>query len=481
MKIQYISIILLVLIVCIFAQNGLPTEHNEYYMYWGEERIGYFMYDLEPVAQGWIMRGHSFMDMAAGNRTGKINRRTTWKLDSQMNPVSYEMVIDKEGRVINSVQVAVFGDTARIITSNSEKEFIFPDSWALIETSLPEGWILFCKKMPLDRDEPFSADALLPTMQRSTQMTVWPGLTEGSDKNLARQYTAEVGGIQVKLYVKLINRMLTYWALPDQGINIKYTSTLDTTIFYSEKAAVNIFEKTNSQALIRANVDIKNPMLLKKIELSVEFNFDPNIEIALENEYQKFNGDVGKDKIVGQLEIEGKKFSGDKALAYPAGPIQEPEKNTLVATDFIQSQNEKIVEISTRIAEGKSDFWQVTRAVNRYLADSIDINNETLSSVNALIKAQGDGISHARLSCAMLRALGIPCKIVGGVILNQGMWIRHHWVMVWMGNKDKWIGIDPTTGEDESFSASHVALWEGIGMLKGTEQSITIESHELWE
>jgi transglutaminase-like putative cysteine protease len=58
---------------------------------------------------------------------------------------------------------------------------------------------------------------------------------------------------------------------------------------------------------------------------------------------------------------------------------------------------------------------------------------------------------------AMTRAVGIPSKLVSGLVYFEGGFAYHMWVEVWTG--DGWYALDPTIG-DGSVDATHIKLAE---------------------
>jgi hypothetical protein len=57
----------------------------------------------------------------------------------------------------------------------------------------------------------------------------------------------------------------------------------------------------------------------------------------------------------------------------------------------------------------------------------------------------------------MARAVGIPAKLVAGVVYSDGVFAYHIWVEVWTG--DGWYALDPTVGAG-SVDATHIKLAE---------------------
>lgn len=65
---------------------------------------------------------------------------------------------------------------------------------------------------------------------------------------------------------------------------------------------------------------------------------------------------------------------------------------------------------------------------------------------------------HAILMAAILKAAGIPTKLVAGLVYFDGGFYYHAWVEVWDG--DRWYGID-STRQDRFLTATHIKTAEG--------------------
>ena len=84
--------------------------------------------------------------------------------------------------------------------------------------------------------------------------------------------------------------------------------------------------------------------------------------------------------------------------------------------------------------------------------------------------AQGDCSEHAVLLAAMLRAEGVPSRVVSGVIYTAGPWmgrkdvfVYHMWTQAWLASDDsdgarnhRWIDLDAT--RRVPYDATHIAL-----------------------
>jgi transglutaminase-like putative cysteine protease len=71
------------------------------------------------------------------------------------------------------------------------------------------------------------------------------------------------------------------------------------------------------------------------------------------------------------------------------------------------------------------------------------------------------------LATAMCRAVGIPARIVCGVVYadsflsKQDIFGGHMWTEVYIG--DTWVGLDATRSEQQGFGPGHITLARGNG------------------
>ena len=95
-------------------------------------------------------------------------------------------------------------------------------------------------------------------------------------------------------------------------------------------------------------------------------------------------------------------------------------------------------------------------------------------ALNCLETRKGDCGPKSLLTLAILRSLGVPSRLLGGLLYVGSKFGQHNWVEVEVAPGD-WIPIDPTTGEIGQFSASHIKLWDGIGALAPDVKPMKLE------
>jgi tetratricopeptide (TPR) repeat protein len=84
-------------------------------------------------------------------------------------------------------------------------------------------------------------------------------------------------------------------------------------------------------------------------------------------------------------------------------------------------------------------------------------------AVTTLDKGGGDCTEHSVLFASLMRAHGIPTRLVSGMFLTRGgLWAYHMWATYWDG--ESWQSIDPSTMTLRT-GALHVALGRGAAVF----------------
>ncbi|MCE5330107.1 transglutaminase-like domain-containing protein [bacterium] len=115
------------------------------------------------------------------------------------------------------------------------------------------------------------------------------------------------------------------------------------------------------------------------------------------------------------------------------------------AEKYIESDDEDIKKIA-RTFEGE-DIYSLVQVIYNYVMDNMEWVGyvpEDVGAKAALIEKQGDCTSYSDLFIALLRAYGIPARIVEGYVINAtDLSIGHNWVEVYF-NDIGWVPFDPT-------------------------------------
>ena len=145
--------------------------------------------------------------------------------------------------------------------------------------------------------------------------------------------------------------------------------------------------------------------------------------------------------------------------APPARPIRDPAfARDLGATPFIQVDRPEIRRRAASVIGAETNSWEAAKRINEWVYRSVrKIPTMGLPvSTEVLRRLEGDCNEHTCLAVALLRASGVPCRIVMGVVYFEGAFVYHTWPRVYVG---RWVDLDPTLGQ-APVDATHIPLLE---------------------
>ena len=222
--------------------------------------------------------------------------------------------------------------------------------------------------------------------------------------------------------------------------------------------------------VIRSSVVFPDFSVVERFEAKVEGDVQTAEGglIRMEGPMQRFEGAVEGTRVKGTVRIDMTPYDGAGAwpLPVPAAVAQGELAAYVSRSPFIESDDPDIIAHAATLTEGATTVWEATQRVASWVAKNIAyVPADTPSAKLALHTKTGDCGPHASLTTALLRARGIPARLVGGLLYAPafgGAFGQHAWVEVYV-SEGRWVPIDPTTGEVERMSALHVKFFEGMG------------------
>ncbi|MCI0498260.1 MAG: transglutaminase-like domain-containing protein, partial [Planctomycetales bacterium] len=161
----------------------------------------------------------------------------------------------------------------------------------------------------------------------------------------------------------------------------------------------------------------------------------------------------------------------------PSGPVAFPYKGdnpeameALAPMDYLQSDDATVIDLAKRAVGDANDAVAAAIRIEAFVDGFItqkDLSVGYASATEVAQTRQGDCSEHAVLAAAMCRAVGIPARVVCGVVYadsflsKQSIFGGHMWTEVWLGNA--WFGLDATRSERQGFGPGHIALTHGNG------------------
>jgi hypothetical protein len=250
----------------------------------------------------------------------------------------------------------------------------------------------------------------------------------------------------------------TYAWVSSQGRLLKQTSSLGWTIISESPqeaiSNINISPQEQIDLLniysVGANLIIPNPEKTKLLKLKIT-------GINSLKDLQDYRQRLIREKNTDFLVISKNEIPRDKILSLPINT--KDMEGYLESSDFIQSKDRKIIQQAKKIVGPETNALKAAILLNNWLYKNIK-KFPTISipsSTEVLHTMEGDCNEHTYLFVALARALGIPAKVLVGLVYRDNRFFYHAWPAVFVG---EWLSMDPTFGQDNA-DATHIRLFEG--------------------
>ena len=133
--------------------------------------------------------------------------------------------------------------------------------------------------------------------------------------------------------------------------------------------------------------------------------------------------------------------------------------SSLKSTVFIPCDDIEFKNLAKKITEGARDLSEASNKIIDWVFTNVKkAPTFSVPYAKEVLKSRvGDCNEHAVLFAALARALGIPTKVVVGVVYVDGAFYYHAWNEVYLGN---WVACDPVFGQHLA-DATHLKLEQG--------------------
>jgi transglutaminase-like putative cysteine protease len=149
----------------------------------------------------------------------------------------------------------------------------------------------------------------------------------------------------------------------------------------------------------------------------------------------------------------------------PEGRLAEVKAEYLKASAMLDTRDEEIIKLAGAIdltgLDAPAAAERVRRFVHKYIkAKDMSVGFATASEVCRT--RTGDCTEHAVLLAALLRAKGVPARVVSGLIYidefagKKNVFGYHMWSQALVDGQ--WVNLDATLGEGTPYDAAHITL-----------------------
>ena len=162
---------------------------------------------------------------------------------------------------------------------------------------------------------------------------------------------------------------------------------------------------------------------------------------------------------------------------FPLSDIPAGEKVYLQPADQVQSTNREIVALAKKLTAGASSEYEAVTAIMRHVANSVAYayNPPKYDALYSLETGSGNCQNFAHLALALLRASGIPGRVVGGYTLKDSWKIPvgsgsslvqsmgqggHAWLEIYFPDLG-WLSYDPQQSMQFT-STRHIKQTHGL-------------------
>jgi transglutaminase-like putative cysteine protease len=143
---------------------------------------------------------------------------------------------------------------------------------------------------------------------------------------------------------------------------------------------------------------------------------------------------------------------------FPLEPVPREHKDYLGATDLVQSGHPRIRSLAGELTRGVATQFDAVQRVMSHVVDHVSYVNlpQRHDALYAIESGTGNCQNFSHLSAALLRAAGIPVRIVTGITLARPFDVtwqqevltfkmgqgRHSWIEVWFPDLG-WVPFNP--------------------------------------
>ena len=243
------------------------------------------------------------------------------------------------------------------------------------------------------------------------------------------------------------------------GTLITYKETEQSAKRYLTQASLSKKDLVLDFSLIRTENPIPCPRDATYLEISLEGM--PETLPLLQGPGQQINKrEIGARTVwVYRLRSgpEGSKAGGHE-------PLDKGDLMRYLGSSYhIETNHPEIKNTAEEAVAGLRAPRQRVQALVKWVSHEVkDDVEESVSALEVLHHRKGECQAHTLLYTALARAIGIPTRLVGGLVYVEGMgFLYHAWAESYV---DGWIAVDPTFNQ-VGVDATHIKLVQGASWV----------------
>ena len=205
-------------------------------------------------------------------------------------------------------------------------------------------------------------------------------------------------------------------------------------------------------AIIKVRRQINNPTEAKDVVFDLTLKGDDLAKVFPTDRRQTLTPGAK----AGTARLEVKSAGPDDGQPVP----EAVEDKYLKPNTWITSEDKRVVGLAEVATKGLTDPWQKASAIQHWVATNIKNKNfeTTFAAANEVARdLEGDCTEHGVLTAAMCRAVGVPSRVVVGLLYAQPQkgFGFHMWNEVYVNQR--WVAID-AAWDQSTVDAVHLKL-----------------------
>lgn len=475
-KVRMMAIAVVLVLSSLYASTNFEETYN-YDIKIAGTKVGYHSVKFNYQEKGFSTEATTYYKIKAGSlvKEFSLNEKGIYGPTGEPRIYSLEAVVNDSG---STIKVTVYGDTAHIETQVGDKSFVdklkLTRPIYLLDRFMFGQYTIFFRHIDLQGLKAGKEfDILVPQMKRVVKLRVSSAKRDTSGRREIYRISGSLGESEFNAEVDVAMKNLLRLEFPAEKILVLTTETPEE---FPEEP-VEITDLTLGKLFMKPSKAIRDPrkVVYLRVKGDIEFSVVGGAQNYLNNAYQTFVGAENPGIVSGEFKIRTPEVVAVEPVPFPFDYSSKVDKEYLSADFMIPADDSAVIETALRLSAGKSTVWDVVKAFTRFVSDSIKYYPGSEDALETLRNRRGSTLSKVLLHMALCRAVGIPARIIGGLLYSNGLFIQHNWDEVFINESLGFIPVDPTLGEDEFFNATHISLWRGYGTLNPSEKGSIIE------
>ena len=461
------------------APQRLSLGEQAYYaLRVGGQVMGYSTYRVTGrEAQGqrecFTVESQTVLRVDVAGQAQTLDYRACTLLADDLTPQRYELTIRRSGevpaQVVATRQQGAWQLSASAGSLQRQKTIPLAEATYLLDHNLYEHYLFLLRSASLEPGEERRVRVLVPQDLTSLEVVLSAGQATQEIVVGERKESC----LPVTLSGEQLPRM-TLWLAPDGELLRLDLPGQGLLVERSDERVVGQVRGIPLATLLAgksvpSNVEFSAYWNVTRLRARLEVKVigEPVDPALLTDGRQGFEGTVEDGWVRGVVETRRVSYALDQAPAYPVqGGVGTDLAVYLQAEEDIEAGDPAIVAKAHQLAAGAQTTWQAARAIGEWVHRNIAYEVTASGARACLGTRQGD--------CGPQTRLGIPARMVGGLMYFDGRFGQHYWAEVHLGRAG-WVPIDAMAGEIGALDAAHIRLWQ-TGTLE--ELSIVVLDYE---